>query len=115
MAIKVITPQAEPSEIKQLLEEINDTEDEVILEVGGQPVGMVVPLTKQAQDEVLRQSFGRFWDIHEAYMERRPEDMDEDELMEWSVKVVKAIRADRRRINEAIERLEERDRAAQSA
>lgn len=115
MAIKVITPDAAAEDFKQLLAEVDGTADEIVLEVGGKPVGMVRPLSQQAQDEALRESFGRFWDVHEAYIQQKPEEWDEDELMDYANKIVKEIRAEFRTIREAVERVEGRDRVPQSA
>ena len=95
MAIRSLTSETARQDLGGLLEQVRDSGENVVLSVDGKPTAMVVPLTDQAQQELLRESFGRFWDAHTAYQrENPPEDRSEEEIMDEALEIQREIRAE---------------------
>lgn len=95
MAIRSLTSETARQDLDGLLEQVRDSGENVVLSVDGKPTAMVVPLTDQAQQELLRESFGRFWDAQTAYQrENPPEDRSEEEIMDEALEIQREIRAE---------------------
>lgn len=102
MAVRSLTSETARQDLDSLLEQVRDSGDQVVLSVGGKLTAMVVPLTEQVQQELLRESFGRFWDAHKAYqLENPPEERSEEEIMDEALEIQREIRAEIRAEREA--------------
>ncbi len=96
LAIRSLTSEFARQDLDGLLEQVRDSGDKVVLSVDGKPTAMVVPLTGHAQQELLRESFGRFWDAHKAYQrENPPPARSEEEIMEEALEIQREIRAEK--------------------
>ena len=94
MAVRSLSSDTAREDLDELLRQVRDSGDQVVLTVDGKNAAVLSPLTEQVQQELLRESFGRFWDAHKAYQrENPPPDRSEDEIMEEALEIQRAIRA----------------------
>jgi len=116
MAIRFMPSRTAQSDLDDVLRGVRDSRDHIVLDVDGTPTAKIVPLEYIEQQEALRETFGRFWDEHKAYMLDHPSELSEEEAMDLAVEIVHEVREERRRrIRDTARRIQLRDPAIRSA
>lgn len=95
MMTRLISSDATKAEFDAVLTAAEHADEQVVLEIDGEPVGLVVPMTERARNEVARQLFAQFWDEHKRWMAENPTDLTEDEIMDLVNSEIAAHRAEK--------------------
>jgi len=102
MATRYISSNAAAHDFEALLVQVNETGDEVVLQIDGEPVARIVPLSVAVRNVIAREKFGPFWDEHKRWLAENPTDVTEVEEMELIDREIAAYRAEKEAEHEAV-------------
>lgn len=94
MATKYISSNAAANEFEALFRQVQETGDEVVLQIDGEPVAGIVPLSVGMRNTIARARFGPFWDAHKRWLAENPSDLTDDEEMDLIDREMAAYRAE---------------------
>lgn len=95
MATRYISSNAAANDFEALLLQVDETGDEVVLQIDGEPIARIVPLSIAVRNEIARERFAKFWDPHKAAMLREPNNLTEDEVAELVDREIRVYRAEK--------------------
>jgi len=102
MATRYISPNAAANDLEALLSQVEETGDEVVLQIDREPVARIVPLSVRVRKIIARETFGPAWDEHKRGLAEHPSDLTEDKEMQLIDRGIAAFRAEKAAEQEAV-------------